>query len=73
MLKQVVPKQGGNSKSVFVQKLYDVMKSEGSYLARDCIMGDIFTLFIAGIDMTAKIFGACLYQLVKNPEPQSTL
>jgi cytochrome P450 len=73
MLKQVVPKQGGNSKSVFVQKLYDAMKSEDSYLAQDRVMGNIFTLFIAGIDTTAKMFGACLYQLAKNPELQSTL
>jgi cytochrome P450 len=61
------------SKSFLVKKLYDLMKSDQSYIDRARVSGNLFTLFLAGVDTTAKTMTTALYRLAKDPQLQKEL
>jgi len=60
-------------KRTFLQKVYEVMKSERSSLSRERMIGNVLTLFIAGSDTTSKALTMALYLLARDREVQETL
>jgi len=58
---------GEDKGSLFLNKIYSLMKAETSYLQQDRLVGNILTLFIAGTDTTGKTLTNTLYLLAKDP------
>jgi len=59
--------------SLFLDKIYDLMKAQTSYLQHDRLVGNILTLFIAGTDTMGKTLTDALYLLAKDPALQKQL
>lgn len=59
---------GDTAGSLFVRRLYQLMiKANGNLqLTEDRVMGNVLTLFIAGIDTTANMLAVCLYILARD-------
>lgn len=65
--------EGKMSKKLFIQKVFDAMKSEKTLLTRKRMAGNVTTLYLAGTDTTSATTNVALYLLAKNIQLQNDL
>ena len=62
-----------STRSTFVHKLYQVMKSEKSHLTPERVIGNVMTLIFAGTDTTTRALTCVFYLLAQDETLQEEL